>query len=89
MFLFDGIMEAFYAAAKGFCVRVVATKRLWFTPHEDYGRANILRAVCLTYVAGFVGYKMYSSRRAKSLKVEQGQETENIVRDALSRCGLL
>lgn len=51
------------------------------------GRANIFRAVLVSYVGVYFAAKWNSERKAKALKAEKIAKKESVVKDALARAG--
>jgi len=73
---------------RGFWNSIVNTKRAYLDPHEHFGRANITRAVVLTYVGIFLAIKWNGNRNAKKLQQQKLAEKKNVLNDALARAGI-
>uniref|UniRef100_A0A0N5B6G8 ATP synthase subunit e, mitochondrial n=1 Tax=Strongyloides papillosus TaxID=174720 RepID=A0A0N5B6G8_STREA len=66
---------------------LLKVQRTFLNSHEDFGRANLYRSVIGTYIGIYFLSKWNSQRKAKALAHEKVAQKENIVRDALGRCG--
>ncbi|CAJ0945891.1 unnamed protein product, partial [Mesorhabditis belari] len=67
---------------------LIDLQHAYMNPHEHFGRANITRAVILTYVSAFFAVKWNGKRKAQALETEKQRERQNVVNDALARAGL-
>ncbi|KAI6184462.1 hypothetical protein M3Y97_00598800 [Aphelenchoides bicaudatus] len=89
MSIFERKMVQMADAVRGFWQSIVTTKRTYLNPHEHFGRANITRAVILTYVGIFLAFKWNKNRSAKKLEQQKINEKKNVLQDALARSGAI
>uniref|UniRef100_A0A0K0E132 ATP synthase subunit e, mitochondrial n=1 Tax=Strongyloides stercoralis TaxID=6248 RepID=A0A0K0E132_STRER len=74
--------------ARSFLQSFAKFRNVYFHPSEDFGRANIFRAVILSYVGIYMGVKWNSRRKAAALVDAKKAQKENILRDALARAAI-
>ncbi|CEF62960.1 Hypothetical protein SRAE_1000122600 [Strongyloides ratti] len=75
------------ASIRSYFQPLMKLKDAYFHPYEDFGRANIFRAVLVSYVGVYFAAKWNSERKAKALKAEKIAKKESVVKDALARAG--